>query len=367
MRLSKLYELFDTFAHDYFRKWFSRWYSTRQLNDAKVNYENWKSLTKKQKKEIAEFWGLKHPVKSDFMTHEIMMNVKGEFDVRYVPEKIYRLYLDPALGDRKLLWAWDDKNYFERHQPSLPFPHAYVRNVNGYFLDHDYSPITEEEAKKIIVANLPVIIKPTLYSGEGKNLRLISDEKEFESVFQLYKKDYIVQKLIVQCDELKKMSPRSVNCFRIVTAMVKGEPKRLTTQLLCNTTDSVAVNAVPKTSGTGVIVIKMDENGILSDGGYYENAKKLQTLPSGFAFGGMQIPAFKEALNLALEAHKSMPMLGFIGWDVTIDENNKPVFIEWNLRGVEIYHSQLTNGPLFGQYSDYFAEMARKMIKGKKV
>ncbi|MDO4948670.1 MAG: sugar-transfer associated ATP-grasp domain-containing protein [Bacteroidales bacterium] len=292
-----------------------------------------------------------------------MLNVKGEFDVRYCPEKIFRLYLDPALADRKLVRAWNDKNYYNIFQPALPLPHAYVRNVNGYFLDHDYQPISKEKAKNIIVANLPVIIKPSLISGEGKNLKLISNKEEADAVFEQYEKDYIVQKLVIQCDELKKMSPRCVNTFRIITAMVDGEPEQLTGHLLCNTTDSVAGNAAPKVPGTGVVLIKTDDDGRLSDTGYYENAKTLQTLPSGFTFGGLQIPSFKEAVKTALEAHKSMPMFGFIGWDITINETAKPIVIEWNLGGIEIYHSQLTNGPLFGQYSDYFAEMARKLIR----
>ena len=99
----------------------------------------------------------------------------------------------------------------------------------------------------------------------------------------------------------------------------------------------------------------------------FENAKKIQTMPNGFTFGGTKIPSYRKAISLALKAHESMPMLGIIGWDITIDSNNKPVFIEWNLRGIGMYHSQLTMGPLFGPYSDYFAEIAKKMIKGKKV
>ena len=45
-----LYNWFDTFAHDSFRKKFARIYSTSQLNAAKCNYPNWKTLTKEQKK-----------------------------------------------------------------------------------------------------------------------------------------------------------------------------------------------------------------------------------------------------------------------------------------------------------------------------
>jgi len=333
--------------------------------DAKVNYPDWKSLTKAQKKEIAEFWGIKHPVSSDFITHEIMLNVKGDYDVRYVPEKIFRLYLDPTLGDRKLLLAWDDKNYFDRHQPSLPFPHTYVRNVNGYFLDHDYQPISNEEAKRIITDHLPLIIKPSLISGEGKNIRLITEERHVDEVFNQYDKNYLLQEVIEQCDELKQLSPRSVNSMRIITAIIEGAPRVLRHHLLCNTTDSVAVNTNTG-PGEGVVVIAMDNDGKLANMGYYENAKTIDEL-CGCHFGGLQIPSFREAVNLALEAHRSMPMLGFIGWDITIGKDNKPVFIEWNLRGIEIYHTQLSQGPLFGPYSDYFAELTSKIINGKRV
>jgi len=362
MSLYKLYIWFDKFAHDTFRRRLSKSYSERQLKDAKANYPDWKPLTKAQKREIAEFWGIKHPVSSDFLTHEIMLNVKGDYDVRYVPEKIFRLYLDPTLADRKLLLAWDDKNYFDRHQPSLPFPHTYVRNVNGYFLDHDYQLISREDALCIISSHLPIIVKPSLLSGEGKNIKLISTMEQAEEVLTTYPKNYLLQERIMQCDLLQRISPSSVGTMRFVTAIVDGEPVLLHSHLLCNTTDSIAVNANAK-PGEGVVIIGLNEDGRLSDTGYFENAKKVQCMPSGFTFGGYHIPAYKEAVRLAVEAHRSVPMFGFMGWDVTVDKNNCPVFIEWNLRGIEIYHSQLSMDPLFGPYTDYFAKMARELIK----
>ena len=362
----KFFTWFDTFSHDYFRKKYARVYSTGQLNDAKKNYPDWKTLTKEQKREITEYWGLRSPVESDFMTHEIMLNAREEFDVRYVPEKIYRLNLDPGLADRQLLLAWDDKNYFERHQPSLPFPHTYVRNVNGWFLDRDYRHITREEAKRIMLDHLPLIVKPSLKSGEGKNLRLVSDEEGVKKVFEDYDKNYLVQEKLIQCDLFEQTNPHSVNAMRIVTAIVNGEAKFLSGMLLTNTTDAIACNT-NKAPGEGVFFIGVNDEGRFVDTGYFENAKQLRTLPNGFTFGGRQVPAYKEAVKLAVEAHESMPMLGIIGWDITIDKDNKPIIIEWNLRGIGMYHSQLNTGPLFGKYSDYFADIARNMIKqGKK-
>ena len=360
----RVYNCFETFAHDSFRKKFARVYSTSQLNAAKCNYPDWKLLTKEQKNEIVAYWGLQNPIKSDFMTHEIMLNVKGEFDVRYVPEKIFRLYLDPGLADRKLILAWDDKNYFERHQPVLPFPHTYVRNVNGWFLDHDYCHISQEEAKQIMVEHLPLIVKPSLVSGEGKNLQMVSDAKEVDEILSTYPKNYLAQEVIAQCDEFNSMNSHSVAAMRVVTAIVNGEAELMSSMLLTNTTDVIACNR-NTAPGVGVVLIGIDGEGKLADTGYFENAKPIQTLPNGFTFGGVQVPSYKEAVTSALEAHESMPMLGIIGWDITIDKNNKPIIIEWNLRGIGMYHSQLTTGPLFGEYSDYFAEIARNLIKRK--
>lgn len=355
MNIIQLYERFDKFVHGISKKRWVKGYSVGQLKDAKRVYKDWKPLTGTQKREIVAFWGMKHPAETDFITHEIMMNVKGEFDVKYCPEIVFRLNFDDNIKYRILT----DKNYYERYQPQLPLPHTYVRNINGCFLDHEYRIISKEKAREIIVQNLPLIAKPSLDSGEGKNIRLIANEAEADAVFSQYGKDFLLQELIEQCDELKRMSPHSVASFRIITAMVDGEPKLIKSHLLCNTTDSIAVNANTG-PGEGVVIVKIDNDEKLADTGFYENAKRLQTLPSGFTFGGLQIPSYKEAAELALKAHQGMPMLDLIGWDITVDSTGKPVFIEWNLRGIEIYHSQLSQGPLFGEYTDYFAGKLRR-------
>lgn len=360
-----LYNRFDTFIHDTFRRNWSKHYSLNQLKDAKANFKTWKKLTKSQKKGIASYWGIKHPKNYDYLTHEIMLNVHGKFDVRYCPEKIFRVYLDPSLSKREFTTAWDDKNYFELHQPNLPFPKTYIRNVAGYFLDETYSHIEKEDAREIILNNLPVIIKPSILSGEGKNLKLIANENDLNKIFYEYKKDFIVQEVVEQCTELKKMSSRSVNAMRIVTAIVDGKAKHLSSMLLCNTTDEIACNT-NRSAGVGVVIIGIDKNGKLDKTGYFENTKKIETLPNGLAFGGVEIPSYKKALEMALKAHESMPMLGIIGWDITIDKDNKPVFFEWNLRGIGMYHSQLVTGPLFGEYSHYFADISRNLIKNWK-
>lgn len=363
---NRFYNWFDTFTWDTFRKKIVKSYSIGQFNDAKANYPEWKTLTKEQKNEISEFWGLKHPSEYDFYTHEIMLNARGEFDVRYVPEKTHKVYLDPGQVSRKFIRAWEDKNYFDRLQPNLPFPYTFVRNVDGCFLDHDYYPISRDKVKELMIEHLPLIVKPSAESGEGKNLRLVSDAKGVEEVLATYKKDYLAQAVIEQCELFKKTNPHSVNAMRIVTAIVNGEAKLMSSMLLTNTTDAIACN-INKGPGEGVVFLAIDGDGKFLDTGYYENAKSLTELPNGLKFGGLQVPSYQEAVALALEAHNAMPMLGIIGWDITIDKDNKPLFIEWNPRAIGMYHSQLTTGPLFGEYSEYFAEQAKELMKRRKL
>lgn len=364
MDFRKYYGQLDTAIHNYFRKKISKSFSEETKRGVTKHY-GWKPLSKEQKNEIAMFWGLKNPKESDFYIHQAMLNVKGEFDVRYCPQIIFRRYLDPLLGDRKLTFAWDDKNYFDRHQPSLPLPYTLVRNINGYYLDHDYKPITIDEAHKIIASNLPVIIKPSLVSGHGRGVELVSDVHEIGEINSKFEMNYCIQKQVVQCDELSMMSPRCVNVMRVVTAIIDGEPKLITSCLRCNTSDAIADN-VTLGEDQGMVVIGINDNGTLYDKGYYEDSKEIQKLPSGYVFGGLQIPSYEEAVNLAIEAHKSMPMFTFIGWDITIDENNRPLFFEWNLGGIGIYMYQIAAGPLFGKHTEYFAEMSKKIVNEGK-
>lgn len=352
--LRKSSRVLSSYVHDTSIKARSGRYVTRQKNDAKAHIKNWKTLSKEQKKEIASFWGFKHPKKTDYYVHEIMLNVKSEFDVRYCPHYVFKLILD----DREDLWPWTDKNYYNRFQPALPFPRTFVRNVNGVFMNEDYRLIDTSEARAIAASHLPLIVKPSIDSGEGKNLVKVDSAEELDGIFTTYKKDFLMQEFIVQCDEFNWINPHSVASMRVITAMIDGRAKVLTCHLLCNTTDSVAVNT-NTSAGVGVVIVKVQDDGRLADFGYFENAQRIDTLPSGIKFSGIQIPSFREALDIAVDAHNSMPMLDFVGWDITIDSAGKPMFIEWNQRGIETYHSQLTNGPLFGENTEYYARKAR--------
>lgn len=362
MKYIKLYEKFDAYAHNTFRKKFSKEFLDKKIIACNERGYEMRKLSPEQKKQVREYWEIPKGEEIDYRTHEIMLSIKDDFDPRYLPEYTFRRYIDPFLSDRRMTWGWDDKNYFDRYLPEVPFPYTYVRNINGYFLNHNYEPISKEEAKKIVAENLPVIIKPTIFSGSGKEIELIESLEEIEEKFDGHIKDYIVQRLVVQCDELKKMSLRCVNIMRIVTAIVEGKPKYMTAVLRCNQSDVIADN-IDAENSDGTLFVGITEDGKLNDTGYHVNNRKIKKLISGFEFGGLQIPSYKDAIDVALKAHAQMPMFGVLGWDITIDENNKPLVMEYNLKGIGVYYYQLANGPFFGDDSKYFARIASNNMK----
>ena len=357
MNLMNLYNKLDEFAHYIFRvnyvkksvKHYKKMYS---MNGIKI-----KKLSREQRQAVREFWKIRG--KMDYSTHQLYYSVTGIFDERICSEMIYRTKIDPMLNDRRMNFAWDDKNFFDRFLPEVEFPYTIVRNIHGTFMNHEYEPLSQKAAHDLICENLPLIIKPSISSGLSRGILLLDNADAVAEIMNNFKSNYIVQRLIRQCDEFKQFSPRSVNIMRLITVIINGEPQFMSGNLRANTENAIADNRITK-DGRGMVVIGIDSDGKLKRTGYYSCGERIQQLPNGLVFEGIEIPAYKEACQLVLNAHKKMPMFRAIGWDVTIDENYKPIVMEYNLKGMGIYYYQLANGPLFGEHTDEVVRMLQE-------
>ena len=68
---------------------------------------------------------------------------------------------------------------------------------------------------------------------------------------------------------------------------------------------------------------------------------------TGFIFEGGVIPRFKEAVNICIELHRSIPQITIIGWDVAIDDSDQVKLLEWNTGHVGIRFCEAVTGPCF--------------------
>ena len=230
----------------------------------------------------------------------------------------------------------------------------------GGITGDEFNPITFEEAITIVKNDFPVIIKPSRDSGLGRNISKIVTSDNIEATLRKYDKDYVIQKTIELCPELKTISPNSVCVMRIITAIIDEKPVVLSACLRLNTEDDAVADNQITEDGKGMLVIGITREGTLKKQGVYSCGQQISKLLNGTEFFGIKIPKYEEVLNMVMKAHLQMPMFKAVGWDITIDEDYKPIVIEYNLKGMGIYYYQLVNGPLFGKYTNSILNLIKE-------
>lgn len=126
MGIVGLYNKFDAFSHKIFSTRFAMKASKHYKEMYEKNGIQYRKLNHEQKKKVRKLWGT-----ADYSTHELYYSLTGQFDEKICPELLFRTVIEPKLNDKKVTYAWDDKAFFDRYLPSVPFPKTIVRNVGG--------------------------------------------------------------------------------------------------------------------------------------------------------------------------------------------------------------------------------------------
>lgn len=146
----------------------------------------------------------------------------------------------------------------------------------------------------------------------------------------------VVEKYIVQHHRMNELSPTAVNTIRFATIYSDSEPVNKAGD------HAVIAYAVQKMGGANSVVDNLHQGGvaaiidvatgkICTDGiDMYGNIQKTHPV-TGTAIKGFEIPYFEEAKKMVFEMIKEFHMVGYLGWDVCIEEDG-PTVIEVNGR-----------------------------------
>lgn len=142
----------------------------------------------------------------------------------------------------------------------------------------------------------------------------------------LEREQYLVEEAIVQHADLNLLCPSSVNTLRVVTLLVRGEPRFVYALLRMGSGDS----AVDNISSGGLYTLVGPEGTLTYPAfcdktGLYYDAHPA----TGTAFSGFRVPCFQEAVDLCLQAALVETRLGYVGWDVAVTPQG-PVLVEGN-------------------------------------
>lgn len=287
--------------------------------------------------------------------HRYLKATNGEFHSNYIPQDIYRPLIDPKVNQMRQWPALLDKNLTYNLFKEFNQPIPIVQNINGfYFVNNEI--VDEDNAIQTCLLNYDTfIIKPTIDSGKGKLVQKYTfdknngskEEYSLRQLFRDYRKDFIVQEVVNQSEIMKALNPSSLNTLRIATYLRSDGSVHILSAVsrignLNSTTDNFSL---------GGAICGLKKNGDFKEVGYIEGEKTLVS-PTGISFNTCSVPNYKAVKNMVKALHIKVPYFRLISWDIGIDLNDDPIFIEYNVynQGFEIH--QIANGPMFGEFTD---------------
>ena len=311
-----------------------------------------KSYLQESRKFIQKYF----PGYKDASWHYVCSTLNGIKSTEYIPEDIFFSDILPALNNKMLKSAYTDKTAYHLFFDKKFMPKTIFKILNGKFYTEDYELVEDDDAiNTISKIDDKIVLKPAILSGGGENV-VIKKAKEIAEIMRNnseYKRDsFIIQEYIHQHEILKQFHPNSLNTLRIMTGRKNNE-----IIVLCSYFRTGRNNSVIDNGAAGGYMCGFSENGKLHKVAYdtmYNSFEK--HFDTGIVFHGITIPGVKEAFNFCKKYHKKFPHFTIISWDIGINENSQPIFIEFNVGILGVTLPQVINGPIFGDNTEYFME-----------
>ena len=316
-------------------------------------------LSQADKDAIDSYWrkfGIRFP---DYSWFEMFYGVTGIHDPRFIPDFIAFPPIYSHYNDRSCIAGWDDKNFYDSLVPTIDFPQVLAHIYRGAVYDKDWQHCSNENLDRLadsifseISDSRSLIIKAARATQAGKGVRLIevktpTDVKEL--IQQNMGSDYVLQRRLVQSAFLSQFCSTSVNIFRIMTWRHQGKIDVL----------SASIRYGAEGHFTDVVYIKGEEIvhtvGVNEDGtvnGRFISLRGHEDQPEHY--NNPQIPNYQDIIEMAKRGHQKLYPFDLVGWDITLDQDNKPVCIEFNVNRPGTILYQFANGPFAGDLTDDF-------------
>lgn len=264
---------------------------------------------------------------------------RGEFLEGWIPRSYHHAIMIPS-------WTpfpgYDRKTFTRRILVNPPVTDlAYF--IRGFWLDSHYKPISRDAVSGILFDTRGHVFVKTDSSLRGLGVsRVAAGAFNLQSIERLG--DLVVQAPIRQNQWFDSFTPDSVATIRITTVKMPGNPAEARACYL-----RLARAGADLVRSEDSIRVPIDQpSGALWSTGVTADWRTLKAHPdSNHAFEGAIIPRFDHLLQFCLDQHDSTPISGLIGWDITLDQDDNPVLIEFNQGRAGIAFTETVCGPCF--------------------
>lgn len=257
--------------------------------------------------------------------------------------------------------AFDDKCIYSKLFPNMKQPQTVMKNMNGRLYvcsDKSYNgelEITKKEAVQYLLSKGKCVIKPTM-TGGGKSVQLYNfRESNEDSILKLlddYRLGFIIQEPVKNSNKLKRLNKTSLNTCRIYTyrRVDSYEYVVLGSAIRFGGEGSFRDNAC---SGGGFC--RINDDGLLDDTIYRYRHFEKGSLKQEKGIDKLYIPQYEKMVECCKSLHRCLPYCDLVGWDITEDEGEELILIEYNY-AADLEFLQIFNGPAFGIYTDELME-----------
>lgn len=182
----------------------------------------------------------------------------------------------------------------------------------------------------------------------------------FSDIIDQYRGNYVIERKIKNNANLSALNPTSVNTIRFHTWRDRenSEVIVLSQYIRIGRSGQIIDNA-----SAGGIACAISNEGILNGNAVscFPYARYVKT-DSGIVLNGYVIEQFSEMRDTAIAAHSRLPYFGLVGWDITMNDKNKVVIIEYNPDPDLRIEQLVFNDSCLGMYQKRVVE---DMIKNK--
>ncbi len=256
-----------------------------------------------------------------------------KYQAGYMDYKLYEMY-DLTEKQRKTIITRGINNSIVKRYNNPAFTKyfsdkiAFNKKFNKYLL-RDWmevkdSPENFEEFKKFCQKHHEILVKP-LSESCGKGVEIFkTNPQNLKKIYQnlLETKRYLVEEVAIQCDEISKLHPSSINTIRIVT--LNNEIVAAFLRIGNNN------NVVDNFNHGGLVAPINIETGIID---YLAIDKKMNIYEkhplTNEPILWFKIPKWPRIKRFVIQASKEVPEVGYVGWDVCLGPKD-PFLIEGN-------------------------------------
>lgn len=294
----------------------------------RVEICNSTKLSQEQIDSVEKLYKNNYGKKIPLTWHKSYTAYTGRFDKYYFPEILYIPEFERYMNyNQSLANVLEDKNllYVFAKASNVRMPRMYLSCQAGIYKDAENKVLDFEKACALI-SNIGVCFaKPSIGTDSGRGCEVYclvngTDTKSGKTSGMLLKdlgKNFTIQERLVCHESIRKIYDGSVNTFRIMTYRWKNQIIVAPIIMRIGRGGSYLDNA-----HAGGMFIALSDDGTLHKTAFTEFKEEFVEHPdSKLKFEGYRIPLLPNVVDAVKRMHYSLPAIGVINWDMTLDES----------------------------------------------